>query len=407
MTVSLDQAEAQAVLEAKLALEAELAPRLAAVMRQYLGLWLEGGGRVGWIPKADAVSTLVAVLEAHFARIVLVISGRKPFAGATISEAALTSAQAESLRHRARTQAKLIIDGLDKRLAHTLALVRTGRKDLTADLAEMETKADGGVIDRPPPALEPTPTTGYQGDLQRAIDHVRGELAAKAKAGANMATNPVANETRKIIVGEPGDADGQVMQRWHNQQDDRVRHPPRSAFDHVEAHGQTVPVTSHYTVSGEKLRFPGDVGLGASIGNTVNCRCFSSFILRKPDGTEVPLYTMPWAPAKRMRKPGDRVGREIPATPTSRVTLNGKTKAKVVLKDGTLATLEQVRPDTLVVRVGRETIGRVVIQPDGTLGQIAIRAGQEARDILGLMQRSVDGTAQWMRSTNRIPPWAR
>jgi hypothetical protein len=288
MTVSLHQAEAQAVLEAKLALEAELAPRLAAVMRQYVGLWAEGKGHVGWIPKSEMMATLVQVLERHFARVVLVISGRKPPPGATIAEAALTSAHAESLRARARTQSRLIVDGLDRRLATVLAHVRTGRK--MADLEEMETKAEGGVIDKPPPLPGPdsTPTTGYQGDLQRAIDHVRGEITAKARAGANMATNGVANEGRRIIVTEPGDADGQVMQRWFNQQDDRVRHPPRSAFDHWSCHGQTVPVTEAFTVSGEKLRFPGDVGMGASIGNVINCRCFSQYLLKKPDGTEVP-----------------------------------------------------------------------------------------------------------------------
>jgi len=44
---------------------------------------------------------------------------------------------------------------------------------------------------------------------------------------------------------------------------------------HVAADGQTVPYNQPYTVGGEKLRFPRDTSLGASLGNVANCRCSS------------------------------------------------------------------------------------------------------------------------------------
>lgn len=44
---------------------------------------------------------------------------------------------------------------------------------------------------------------------------------------------------------------------------------------HIEADGQVVDETQPFTVDGESLMWPGDMSLGASIGNTINCRCAS------------------------------------------------------------------------------------------------------------------------------------
>lgn len=44
---------------------------------------------------------------------------------------------------------------------------------------------------------------------------------------------------------------------------------------HVQADGQVVSYDQPYTVGGERLRFPRDTGLGASMSNVANCRCSS------------------------------------------------------------------------------------------------------------------------------------
>lgn len=44
---------------------------------------------------------------------------------------------------------------------------------------------------------------------------------------------------------------------------------------HAAADSQTVPFDEPYTVGGQKLRYPGDTSLGATVGNTINCRCSS------------------------------------------------------------------------------------------------------------------------------------
>jgi len=50
-------------------------------------------------------------------------------------------------------------------------------------------------------------------------------------------------------------------------------------FDHVQADGQRVPMSQPFIVSGESLMFPSDRSLGASAGNTINCRCSSLYSL--------------------------------------------------------------------------------------------------------------------------------
>ena len=56
---------------------------------------------------------------------------------------------------------------------------------------------------------------------------------------------------------------------WANLGDSRVR---RSPFNHLFAE-QTVPANKPFIVSGERLMYPGDTSLGASLGNVIRCRC--------------------------------------------------------------------------------------------------------------------------------------
>ena len=66
-----------------------------------------------------------------------------------------------------------------------------------------------------------------------------------------------------------------ARKQWVTMGDNLVRTSP---FNHVEANGQVVNINEPYMVSGELLNYPGDVSLGASPGNVVNCRCISIYI---------------------------------------------------------------------------------------------------------------------------------
>lgn len=60
-----------------------------------------------------------------------------------------------------------------------------------------------------------------------------------------------------------------IEKTWVTTLDSRTRHA------HAEADGQVVAFNEAFTVGGEKLRYPGDTSLGATVGNTINCRCAS------------------------------------------------------------------------------------------------------------------------------------
>jgi len=70
-----------------------------------------------------------------------------------------------------------------------------------------------------------------------------------------------------------GDATIERFKEWHTQGDERVRPA------HVAADLQRVGFDQAFTVDGERLRFPGDSSLGASAGNTINCRCAAVYKL--------------------------------------------------------------------------------------------------------------------------------
>ena len=61
----------------------------------------------------------------------------------------------------------------------------------------------------------------------------------------------------------------ETKKEWNTQGDEVVRP------EHRAADLQQVGFRQPYSVGGESLRFPGDTSLGASLGNTINCRCSS------------------------------------------------------------------------------------------------------------------------------------
>lgn len=70
-----------------------------------------------------------------------------------------------------------------------------------------------------------------------------------------------------------GETDTDMVKRWISMLDADVRRPPTSRFNHWSPHGQTVPIDKPFIISGEELMFPGDVSMGASLGNVLGCRC--------------------------------------------------------------------------------------------------------------------------------------
>jgi hypothetical protein len=91
-----------------------------------------------------------------------------------------------------------------------------------------------------------------------AIIPSRSMTIARTEVGnaANWASQHAATE-----AGVP------MRKTWLSMGDEFVRD------DHADADGQTVDDDEAFDVGGEQLQWPGDISLGASAGNVINCRC--------------------------------------------------------------------------------------------------------------------------------------
>ena len=62
-----------------------------------------------------------------------------------------------------------------------------------------------------------------------------------------------------------------VKKEWVTMGDEVVR------ADHITADGEVVDINEPFIVGGEELMWPADMSRGASVGNTINCRCASVY----------------------------------------------------------------------------------------------------------------------------------
>ena len=83
-------------------------------------------------------------------------------------------------------------------------------------------------------------------------------------------THHTADTKSKIGIGR---AIFQATKSWHTVGDSKVRE------EHADANLQIKPLNNPFDVGGEQLMQPGDTSLGASPGNTINCRCSAQYSL--------------------------------------------------------------------------------------------------------------------------------
>ena len=353
------------LLDAKLALEAELLKPLYRALSLYIRTWADNRGSIPMWDRSQHQGTVEALLLRHYTRVTFVMLGLPPPKDERLHEATGSLRRISNLRSTAHKQALFILASIDRELAGTL------QTSLTADPSEQKDAGSilGGKI------------TGYIGKIYATAKAVLAKVANRVPAMANVNTNGPAEESRFELMRDGKNTDGQVMKRWISLMDGRERDWHHEA--HLDYANNPIPVDKPFTVGSELLLFPGDTSLGASLKNVVNCRCACSYVLVKPDGSEVEMSRTPHAPAKRQRRAGDRVGQQMPARATTRVTLNGRTQARVVLEDGSLANLRQETPSTVVITQN----GKVVARADINGRTIANAQGRE--DAVSLIRRSV------------------
>lgn len=101
---------------------------------------------------------------------------------------------------------------------------------------------------------------------------------------ARTETTRVQNSARQA-VGQEGQKLGLNMwKEWISVDDGRTRGTkPTDEFDHLSMNGVQVPLDEPFDVGGEKMMYPGDVSMGASAGNVINCRCTVINIIKEKD----------------------------------------------------------------------------------------------------------------------------
>lgn len=102
-------------------------------------------------------------------------------------------------------------------------------------------------------------------DIARRLKSVSEGYLSNTIRIARTETTRVQNSARQS-VGEYGKAQGfTIFKEWIATNDARTRE------EHRAANGQQVPIDEPFKVGGEELMYAGDVSLGASPWNTINC----------------------------------------------------------------------------------------------------------------------------------------
>lgn len=81
---------------------------------------------------------------------------------------------------------------------------------------------------------------------------------------------------KQVIPNQPNvvDESKRIVKKWIAVIDKRTRH------NHAAANGQEVNEEDPFNVGGEKLMYPGDSSLGASLANIIMCRCNAIYSVR-------------------------------------------------------------------------------------------------------------------------------
>lgn len=118
-------------------------------------------------------------------------------------------------------------------------------------------------------------------DIARRLKSVSEGYLSNTIRIARTETTRVQNSARQS-VGEYGKELGFNLEKvWiatkdpgkHGRQYRTRNHGDGDKFDHLQMDGVAVPQDEPFIVDGEKLMFPGDISMGASAGNVINCRC--------------------------------------------------------------------------------------------------------------------------------------
>lgn len=165
---------------------------------------------------------------------------------------------------RAAEHSRKITDTSKRQAAAALELAKTNRLSTSVvSVTEMDIASDTGAFFR---------------------THVNGRSVGISRLNTNAPAEAAKLTKIQVIRGEQpslaGGGSSSGTKDWSNMGDSSVRDGSETGFNHIDAE-QTVQMNESFRVSGQRLRFPGDTGQGASIGNVINCRCSATYDIRQ------------------------------------------------------------------------------------------------------------------------------
>lgn len=124
-------------------------------------------------------------------------------------------------------------------------------------------------------------------DLNARVSQFFDGMRNNAETIAVTEINPAINGATMDVAIAAVKAGADIISTWKTMEDDLVRTPPKSKFDHQKANGLTIiPGKELFVVSGERMEYPGDSWNGASPGNTIGCRCGIENEVREPNASD-------------------------------------------------------------------------------------------------------------------------
>jgi hypothetical protein len=341
-----------ALLDAKLALEEELKTPLSYVFLNYIVGKQEG---MTQFARASWLAQLASVLLHHYARVTCVVTGRVPKRPQTPEDAAIGEGHAQAMRRRANSQAQFLLGSVDREWDRT-----------------PEEKADvqRGFMSR------------MLGKAREVWRRTKARLSAVLATETNGAAEDARiRQAREIAGNRP------LYKWWSTMLDEKVR--PW----HQAAEGQERPIADPFTVGEQSLMFPGDMALGATLNNIINCRCSAVYYALNPDGSKEELSSTPrLTPVKPNRSVGSV---DHPSLITRQIALRSQSVQRVFLEDMLEARVSIYNGIIRVTRGGqRLAIGRYThtVRGGSKIEGLQVEPAGQGIGIEDLIKRSVQFT---------------
>lgn len=270
--MAIDRRQADIDLNAKMRLEAKLRPKLSAIDRPLVRKLAQSVGTAGTVPAvgAEQAAALEPVLLDHYDETGEVFSDR------------LSDQMPEDL---------VATDEETEAIAASLALLFAARAPEQARFIGQTTQEDAERAARMAETEAARMMDGDERPSRFAVGAIAGAIFNRSLAGrrggiVTLETQTPAELSKQVevevLVGQPKVAPSELVPRatpseqdrivpkeWVSQGDSVVRDA------HLDADSQQTATAVPFIVKGQRLMFPGDTSLGATIDNVINCRCAS------------------------------------------------------------------------------------------------------------------------------------